>query len=261
MAKKVAGRSYYFDTSIFMLYVKADPAVRRLFKSKSTSGGKSYASYFTLIELNRSFINVGIELHDRIIELQDPGSALIEFSDGFGRGSKYTLILAGIIENNMQNSGLPHNLKMYTSCLESIIVDLQDEIYDLVTEFLGHYKKNPVVNSRVYSREDFEEYKEIIKTNKLDFSANWQKQNSSLKKLENFLTNEPKLSAEQKKIHVTVQKVLENVNTGYRKHFGDITIGIDSPNNATIIAKDHSFETIAPGLGKNVRYTDNISKF
>lgn len=269
MSKGVKPTRYFLDTSIFVQIIKLDVKLRQLVLTKLTTPGKTAASYLTLIEINKYFLVVAIEMYELIKEHKDVSSAVMKLSNSYGRRANYFMIIMALVDRNIVNTGSMPGYRTYISQLETVIVTLQDEVYYMVSEFHGVYKKHPIVLSRVFSADDFDLHTKVVAANKvLDYSETWNKYQAELLNADEYFKTESKLTRKlQREIHELVQAVLEDpdVKQSARKlkgskHFGDMAISLNAPKNVNILAHDHSFEVINEALGKESTYVTEIDK-
>ena len=229
---------------------------QKYFSRLSSSGG-TMAAFYTIIELNKYFLIVAIKLYSKVMELKDPSAANMVLSNDFGRKPTYYVIMNALILRNA-TSVYPCDYKSYAAQLEVIIVDLQDRIYSMVKQFNGTFAKHPIVLSRVYSRNDFEEHARIVKESEINYGEAWKIHRTQLLSANEYFKKLPKKTKNQQEIHDLVAQLLLDKQPKPSTHVGDLIISLDSPSNATVIAHDKIFNTICPALSKDHIYIGSL---
>ena len=265
MAKAKVSR-YYLDTSIFVQIIELDARLKHLVQTRLTSSGKTMASYFSLIEINKRFLSLAINMYETIYDLRDVEAAKIKLSNEYGRTSKYYMIIDALVGRNVIATGGSPGYKFYIAQLEVVIVTLQDEIYSMVSEFKGTFAKHPIVLSRVYKASDFGKHIRVVKDNSvIDYSETWTKYDSELKSVNAYFDSLPKLTrALQREIHELIMKVIADPdfqpNTRFTpsKHIGDLTIGLNAPLGVHILAHDKFYDEYSPAAGKANTFISSI---
>ena len=256
---KSSSERYYLDTSIFIQVLSLDSKLKHFVTTKLTVSGRTMASYFTLIEINKYFIQLAIRMYDKIDELKDVPSAKVSLSNDFNRAPTYYMILDALVDRNIALSPSMPGYRMYLAHLETVIVTLQDELFSMVNEFKGVFAKHPIAQSRVYKSSDFPKHTAVLSANKeIDYSPAWLKYRHQLIQAEAYFRSLPKLKMLQKEISVLVTQVLTDPNGKRSKHFGDLVIGLDAPLGVHILAHDHSFPIIGESIGKKTTYITAI---
>lgn len=266
MTKSDIAERFFLDTSIFMQIISLDADLKKFTLTKLTTHGKSAASYMTIIELNKYFLVLAIKMHKTVTELRDVPAALIELSNGYGRETNYRLILEGLVQRNLIAENKAGHYKIYAAQLETLIVTLQDEIYNMVNHFYGSFANHPIVKSRIYSILDFQDHLKIIEEHKdIDYIDVWKKNINQLRTAEVYFSKNKPTNKLKREVSEVVGRVLREPETKQNtrnfpasRHYGDLTVGLDSPMKFRILAHDHSFEIISESLGKQSTYISKI---
>lgn len=256
MTKKRVTPSY-FDTSIFLEYLKLPTPKANKYLDSTTSNGRRMASSYSVIEMNKRLLVVAINFYDTINELRDVASAKIELSNKWGREPKYYLILDGIVERN-KTSDFKNDYKSYLALLEIIIVDIQDKIYTLVHSFNGDFKSHPLYKTRIFSKDNFEQLRqEGGNFNPKDFLDTWKKDQKQLEQASQYFDNlktKKKLNKIETEIDALVKELLKDYPSPTWKNMGDLLIALNSPKSHNLLAHDNLFSTLGNMLSKPTLY-------
>jgi hypothetical protein len=268
MARKSKSR-FYLDTSILYQIMQLDAKLKHFVMSKLTTPGKTIASYYTIVEINKYFLVHAINLYKTVAELRSIEAGELKLANTYGRQPKNYLIISALVRRNISaHAGMP-GYKNYLAELEMFIVTMQDEFYYMANEFYGTFSKHPLVITRVYSAADFDNFLKVVDESKaIDYSETWEKYTSQLKDADDYFNIQPKLKRKlQREINELIKAVLADPNLTYSKefqpskHVGDLTISLNAPASSHVLAHDKSFPEINTALNKNHSYVDSIEKF
>ena len=244
----------FLDTSIFIEVFK-EPNMRIGQKKllNLTNSSRREASYYTILELNRQLLALAIELYDEVLIQRDPNRAKIKLSNKWGRSAKYFLIIDSLLMSE-SSSVIHNNYRVYAALLESFIVAMQERIWTLVHAYVGDFKKHILVMNRVNSADDFEQHKAIIKSLTIDYESIWTDHAKELKAALVYFKSLPKPLAADREVMDLIEQILTEPKKANRKHFGDLVISLNAPNNARMLAHDKIFTTLGPSLDKKAEY-------
>lgn len=252
-------QSVLLDTSVILEYFKENPTSAQSKLSKALKGGRSYAAYFTIIEINSYCIVEMIKLHEAILEYKDSGTAIKKMSNAWGRAPKYHMILIGLLLD--EHSSINHKeYRKFAAQVEATIVDFQDRLYNLVSQFEGHFSDHPIVKSRVLSNNDFSLLRADVTVNKIDYDEVFRHYKKQLQFAADYfidLKTQKKLLVMERDVEKLVNEAMNEPPTlSDKKHRGDLIVSLSSSKGRKILAHDVSFATIAPSLGKDTEYID-----
>lgn len=256
-------RTSYLDTSIFIETIKLDFSKGRSGVDSLIGTDRRIASSFTLIELNKMFFIISIALYEKVEELKDVGSAKIELSNKFGRDTKYFFMVDGFVERTRLDD-YKDDYRKYLAMLETIIIDIQDRIHNLVHEFNGYFIKHPLAVYRIGSKLDFDELKLLAgEFNENNFRDAWTRNKSQLLSAQQYFKalakTKKRLNAKERDLSLLLDQLLkdEKFDRGVKKYLGDLLITLEAPKNSRVLAHDRLFEEhLGKMLGKNTEYVD-----
>lgn len=259
----------FIDTSIFLEVFKKDIVTGQSLLSKATLGHRKSAAYWTIIEINKYFLIIAIDLHNKVLKLQSAPDAVAAASNGWGRSTNYTVLLQSLLMRSTV-AAYHSDYKMYASQLESVIVDIHDRVIHMVSKFEGSFSHHPIVTSVIESRADFKNHVKIVNSTPITYDEVWKRHRKELELAKDYFEKLPpsprtgELLAMEKQIKILVESVLteteiKKIPKTSKRHTGDLIIGLSCPKGEEIIAHDESFNTIAPSLGKLNTYVDFAS--
>lgn len=254
----------FIDTSVFMEVFKCDQLKGEQLLAKATLNNRRSAAYWSIIEINKYFLVIAIDLHNKVMELKSAPDAVAAASNGFGRATNYILVLQQLM---MRGSSAAYHTdyRLYASQLEVVIVDLQDRVRHMVSKFEGLFASHPITKSFLYSSEDFETHLAVVSANKsFDFTPVWKKYKKDLLIAQTYFNDLPskkkgrKLNQMEREIKVLIDSILTPVlpPTSSKRHNGDLIISLTCPKGERLVAHDRSFDTIVPSLAKVNSYVD-----
>lgn len=252
MTKAYKGYSYFIDTSVLIetLKLPVNEVESRL--ESITPKGKRYATYYSIIEINRGCLASMLKLYNKVDELRDVSSAWVQISNSFGRTTKYVTLLNSLMMR--YHKSIDHNnYQNYLAYLEIIIIDIQDRISSLIHQFIGSFANDSLGSFFLESKEDFFLHGELIKQ-KTNFEEFIKTNKDQIIDMSNYFKNQNKtLNKSEKLINDLVDSILTKPNITH-VHKGDLVIALDCPKKHILIAHDKIFNIILSAQSKNGHY-------
>ena len=242
---------YFLDTSIFYELFKLDQKDFDELLVKYADG-RRFAAYYTVIELNRGFLQAMVEHYKKVLELKNIRAALNVMGNSYGaRKPTYAVILEGYLLDAC--GPISNDYRIYTPQLETAIADMTDRIQQLVRRFVGHFENHALAALSLYSSDDYDDFLNACSTGTIvgleDF---WLDYDSQLYTIRDKIINKSRVRILSQK-DIGLLEFLElamggDVLTDSRayEHTSDFVISLECPSDRIVVAHDHIFDYLVP---------------
>jgi hypothetical protein len=253
---------YALDTSCQIEKIKGRK--KWLVNLKSSGNNVFFSPHYSLYELKYGLINDWINFY-YFIEVNGIQDAFNEWSDRYGRGSKYVAILQGLVLNDLDRNPIT-NPKTYLRSVEGAIYTALSIFEWNLEGFFGEFSDNELVVYPLESSEDFEDFSEVVKRNKFvsfgkfieDNMANFQALRDGLK------ATESTLEERHKKIISVLEEVISDTKRANMhnnsKALADSVITIQVPEKWHLISKDEFHSVSSTILSKKFVSLKDLQK-
>lgn len=254
---RLSNNSFLLDTSVQIESFKF-PELNKYLNKKRVQGFGLVSSFFVLYEFKIGLIKSLIDFYTLLELTNDSATALAKWSDMRGRDPKYGLVLESMLHRNYDN--IPtKDIKKYLMMIEAVIYNTVNNFDTFLDSLVGSFSNDEIVNFPIKTKDDFRAFVDKYNSRKVipleDF---WKKNSTTLDTLvadTNFSQHKDlkKMYNNICSIHADIKKVNNFfINNG----IGDAIIATDCPAKKTILSLDHSFECLAPALGKKFETLD-----
>jgi hypothetical protein len=227
---------------------------------KHLRGTDRWSSYYVLMEFKRSVVKTLIDLYFVVLEENNPGDALLYFSEGFM--IRQNKIILSAIGEWLKESDIANDKKRFLLKLETLIVETFQYLDDIIIGYVENRTHcqlaKAAIKEEATKKESYERFsKEIDCRTQCSIEKFWQYNKSQLKRLvkEGEKDSHTGNKGFQKTLSL-VKSVIGNVGLLKAKRncmsVGDVIIALEMPKDLRMLTFDKAFDSICGILGKEV---------